>query len=67
MPRFSRAYFFPNGTVAVFSQFGRQHSRYPVGNHRDTIAALATDGFTLRDMIEALGRPAPAPSVPVSH
>ena len=55
--------FFRNGTAAVCGRAG-QIRKYQLGDHRDTIAALAADGIDWRTIPERLGSPSPRQSCP---
>ena len=48
--------FFPNTTAAVCGAHG-QIQKYQLGDHHDTIAALAADGIDWRTIPERLGSP----------
>lgn len=50
-------FFFNNGTAAVCNGLGQQMPEYQVGDHSDTIAALARDGHDWRAIPERLGSP----------
>lgn len=48
--------FFSNGTACVADQYGKQMGDFQVGNHKDTIKALADAGYDWREL-DITGRP----------